>query len=70
MASEDTNEQLITCPNCKRLVPASDKRCPYCGEYLPQPEKEWKFNFSDLTAGEIFLIVLGTIMLLVGLVAV
>ncbi|MFD2513969.1 zinc-ribbon domain-containing protein [Pontibacter locisalis] len=57
-----------TCPNCGTEIPAEAQVCPNCGEPLPpQSAKAW---FKNLNAAEIFLLILGSIMLLIGLVAV
>lgn len=58
----------VTCPHCKKEVPADLKRCPNCGQHLPKQRKQW-FSLKGLTPVEIFLVVLGSIMLAVGFVA-
>ncbi|WP_125185100.1 zinc ribbon domain-containing protein [Botryobacter ruber] len=57
----------IKCPHCGREVPPA-KLCPYCGQYLPKRKKAaWKM--PKMTPAEIFLAILGTIVLAVALVA-
>lgn len=34
--------QSLLCPNCKRLISTSEKRCPYCG--VAHPAAWWKNN--------------------------
>ncbi|WP_187270225.1 hypothetical protein [Pontibacter qinzhouensis] len=57
----------VICPHCSREVPIA-KRCPHCGQILPKPKKKsWKTY--KLTPVEIFLAILGTVVLLIALVA-
>ncbi len=35
--------QSIICPNCKKLISASEPRCPFCG--IARPASRWKHNF-------------------------
>lgn len=35
--------QSLLCPNCKKLISVSEKRCPYCG--TGNPAAWWKNNF-------------------------
>ncbi|MCX2740538.1 zinc-ribbon domain-containing protein [Pontibacter anaerobius] len=60
------NPATKTCPNCGATVPREAKQCPQCGQPLPANGSNW---FKNLTATEIFLLVLGGIMLAIGLVA-
>lgn len=62
------DKTLITCPHCGKEVPSKLKRCPNCGQHLPKQRKKW-FNLKGLTPVEIFLLILGSIMLAIGLVA-
>jgi predicted amidophosphoribosyltransferase len=62
------DKALITCPHCGKEVSPSLKRCSYCGQYLPQQNKKW-FSLKGLTPTEIFLLILGSIMLAIGLIA-
>ncbi|RIJ37663.1 zinc-ribbon domain-containing protein [Pontibacter oryzae] len=55
------------CPACGASVPANATQCPECGAALPPKSKNW---FRNLTPTEIFLMVIGLIMLSIGLVAV
>jgi len=64
--SEEKN--LITCPHCKAEVQAGIRQCPICGQYLPR-ERKPLFSFKNLTPTEIFLLILGSVMLLIGVVA-
>ncbi|WP_299818469.1 zinc-ribbon domain-containing protein [uncultured Pontibacter sp.] len=59
-------EILNTCPTCGATVPEGVRQCPSCGEVLPVKTKAW---YKNLTPTEIFLLILGSIMLMVGLVA-
>lgn len=63
------DKRLVTCPHCGKEVPSDLKRCPNCGQYLPKQRKKW-FTLKGLTPTEIFLLILGSIMLAIGLVAV
>ncbi|AKD02837.1 hypothetical protein PKOR_06485 [Pontibacter korlensis] len=65
MASPET-PATKTCPNCGAEVLLRTKQCPGCGQLLANPKPQW---FKDLTATEIFLLILGSIMLAIGLVA-
>jgi len=56
-----------TCPNCGAVVARKVKQCPNCGQLLATPGTKW---FQNLTPTEIFLLILGSIMLAIGLVAV
>lgn len=68
MPYKDTTEtNMITCPHCGQEV-LHKKRCPNCGQYLLKREKK-KWKMPELTPTEIFLAILGSIMLMVGLVA-
>ncbi|WP_439880870.1 zinc-ribbon domain-containing protein [Pontibacter sp. MBLB2868] len=60
-------DSTVICPHCGARVPAGEQRCPVCGKPLPQGKRAWLRN---LNAAEIFLLILGSIMLLIGLVAV
>ncbi len=65
--TEDKNTR--TCPNCGEAVPAGAKQCPNCGQVLgsePGTKRHW---FKSLTPTELFLLVIGTLMLGVFLVA-
>lgn len=55
-----------TCPNCGATVPASAAQCPECGTQLQPNGKNW---LKSLNATEIFLLVIGSIMLMIALVA-
>ena len=61
---------LITCPHCGQKVERYTKRCPNCGQYLPRAKREKWWDISKLTPVEIFLLILGSLMLLIGLVAI
>jgi uncharacterized paraquat-inducible protein A len=61
-----TPHHTVTCPNCDAIVPAGPV-CENCGQPLPQ--RKW-YSLKGLNAAEIFLLVLGMIMLMIGLVAV
>jgi RNA polymerase subunit RPABC4/transcription elongation factor Spt4 len=61
---------LVACPHCGKEVPAELKRCPNCGQHLPKKKREQWFSLKGLTPTEVFLLILGSIMLLIGLVAV
>ncbi len=46
----NSQRQSMLCPNCRRLISASETRCPFCGE--SRPASRWKNNpwtrgFSD-----------------------
>ena len=45
---EGQKRNSILCPNCRRLVAADEKNCPYCG--LGRPGSRWK-NISALRGG-------------------
>ncbi|MBW7466274.1 putative amidophosphoribosyltransferase [Pontibacter aydingkolensis] len=61
-------EQTKICPACGATVPEAATQCPACGEPLAPVEKRaW---YKTLTPTEIFLLILGSIMLMIGLVAV
>lgn len=64
MSSFET--KTVICPHCGREVPPA-KRCPHCGQILPKQKKDRKKY--KLTPVEIFLLVIGAIMLGVALVA-
>jgi uncharacterized paraquat-inducible protein A len=64
----DIDENTIVCPHCGQEVPHKN-RCPNCGQYLPRREKK-KWKIPKMTPTEIFLAILGFIMLMIGLVAV
>ncbi len=66
MNQPEKPEQTVTCPNCQAVVPAGPL-CENCGQ--PLPARKW-YSLKGLNAAEIFLLILGSIMLLVGLVAV
>lgn len=68
MPYQEVPENTIICPHCGQEVPHV-KRCPNCGQFLPRAEKA-KWKMPKMTPVEIFLAILGSIMLLVGLVAV
>ncbi|MER2997447.1 zinc-ribbon domain-containing protein [Pontibacter populi] len=57
----------ITCPHCGTELPAGSTVCTNCGK--PLPERKW-YSLKGLNAAEIFLLILGSLMLLIGLVAV
>ncbi|MBJ6117603.1 zinc ribbon domain-containing protein [Pontibacter sp. BT310] len=61
------NISTIVCAHCGTEVPAGTTVCTTCGK--PIPQKKW-YSLKGLNAAEIFLAVLGALMLLVGLVAV
>ncbi|WP_299758794.1 zinc-ribbon domain-containing protein [uncultured Pontibacter sp.] len=65
MATPETPTTKV-CPNCGATVPRKTKQCPECGQLLATPKPEW---FKNLTPVEIFLLVLGGIMLAIGFVA-
>ncbi|MFD2999820.1 zinc ribbon domain-containing protein [Pontibacter toksunensis] len=60
---------MKTCPNCGELVPIKTKHCPHCGQILGGSSKSTQNWFKALTPTEIFLLILGSIMLAVFLVA-
>lgn len=62
------DKKTITCPHCGNEVLFGTKKCPNCGQYLPRQRKKW-FSLKDLTPTEIFLLILGSIMVAIGLVA-
>ncbi|MCC9138513.1 hypothetical protein ACFSKU_07905 [Pontibacter silvestris] len=66
-SNQNTTNKTVICPHCGREVPPV-KRCPHCGQILPKPEKMNGKKYK-LTPVEIFLLVLGGIMLSVALVA-
>ena len=68
MATPD-DELMKTCPNCGELVPIKTKQCPNCGQILGGRNRYKQNWFKELTPTEIFLLILGTIMLAVFLVA-
>lgn len=35
--------QSMLCPNCRKLISASEPRCPFCGMY--RPASRWRNNF-------------------------
>ncbi len=41
MANSQTRSML--CPNCRKLISASEPRCPFCG--IARPASRWKHNF-------------------------
>ncbi|MCJ8163746.1 zinc-ribbon domain-containing protein [Pontibacter sp. E15-1] len=62
--------QTRTCPNCGEPVPPGAKQCPSCGQVLGTgPRSRWWW-LKSLTPTEIFLLVIGSLMLSVFLVAV
>lgn len=61
-------KKMKTCPNCGEIVPIKTKVCPNCGQILGGRRYKQKW-IKDLTPTEIFLIILGSIMLGVFLVA-
>lgn len=70
MPYKDTNSEkskIIICPHCGTET-APQKRCPSCGQILPRTTSKWKI--PKMNAAEIFLAILGAIILLIGLVAV
>ncbi|WP_394351777.1 zinc-ribbon domain-containing protein [Pontibacter pamirensis] len=62
-------KKMKTCPNCGEIVPVKTKVCPNCGQILGGRNKFNQSWFKTLTPTEIFLLVLGSIMLGVFLVA-
>lgn len=68
MAAPD-NTLMKTCPNCGEVVPVKTKVCPNCGQILGGRSKHKQNWFKELTPTEIFLLILGSIMLGVFLVA-
>ena len=38
-----TRKNALLCPGCRKLISATEPRCPYCG--LPKPGSRWKNNF-------------------------
>jgi len=58
-----------TCPNCGEVVPLQTKQCPNCGQLLGGSSRQRQNWLKQLTPTEIFLLVLGSIMLGVFLVA-
>ncbi|GHA64406.1 zinc-ribbon domain-containing protein [Pontibacter akesuensis] len=54
------------CPNCGAEVPLREKQCPVCGQLLATSNFKW---LKDLGPLEIFLLILGSIMLAIGFVA-
>ncbi|MHA6248620.1 zinc-ribbon domain-containing protein [Pontibacter sp. CAU 1760] len=69
MSAPAENRNPKTCPNCGEAVPAGAKQCPNCGQLLgsePGQKPKW---FKTLTPTELFLLVLGSLMLGVFLVA-
>jgi rRNA maturation endonuclease Nob1 len=59
---------IVKCTNCGEEVLRDAKKCPQCGMDLPkQGDLHW---FKNLNPAEIFLLILGSIMLLIGLVAI
>ncbi|MBC5994166.1 zinc-ribbon domain-containing protein [Pontibacter cellulosilyticus] len=54
------------CPTCGATVPQEAKQCPECGSELPVENKEW---YKNLTPTEVFLLILGSIMLMIAVVA-
>ena len=67
MAAPD-DKKMKTCPNCGEVVPIKTKVCPNCGQILGSRRYKQPW-IKELTATEIFLIILGSIMLAVFLVA-
>ena len=61
------NNSTIVCPHCGTEQPAGTIVCSACGK--PLPVKKW-YSLKGLNAAEIFLLILGILMLLIGLVAV
>ena len=62
-------KKIKTCPHCGETVPLRTKQCPNCGQLLgsaPDGQRHW---LRTLTPTEIFLLVLGSLMLTVFLVA-
>jgi predicted RNA-binding Zn-ribbon protein involved in translation (DUF1610 family) len=68
MAAPESNK-MKTCPNCGEVVPVRTKQCPNCGQLLGGRSGQSKKWIKELTATEIFLLILGSIMLTVFLVA-
>ena len=69
MAAAPDEKKMKTCPNCGEVVPLKTKVCPNCGQILGGRSKNTQNWFKELTPTEIFLLILGTIMLGVFLVA-
>lgn len=66
-APED--KKMKTCPNCGETVPLRAKQCPNCGQLLGGSSRQNRHWLRTLTPTEIFLLVLGSLMLGVFLVA-
>jgi len=66
---ENETKPLIICPHCGQQMERYTKRCPNCGQYLPRTRKEKWWNMSKLTPVEVFLFILGSLMLLIAVVA-
>lgn len=62
-------KKMKTCPNCGEEVPLRTKQCPNCGQLLGGSSKQNRRWLKTLTPTEIFLLVLGSLMLTVFLVA-
>ncbi|MEJ8802560.1 zinc-ribbon domain-containing protein [Pontibacter sp. H249] len=60
-------DQIQICKVCGARVAAEKQVCPKCGSPLPEHKIAW---YKNLTPTEIFLLILGSIMLMVALVAV
>ncbi|MBB6609554.1 zinc-ribbon domain-containing protein [Pontibacter sp. Tf4] len=60
-------ETTAQCASCHAVLPAGAALCPNCG--APVKKNKW-YSLKGLNAAEIFLMILGGMMLLVGLVAV
>ncbi|QCR24020.1 hypothetical protein C1N53_17780 [Pontibacter sp. SGAir0037] len=69
MPYEDAStRETVICPHCGTET-TPQRRCPACGNFLPKPQsKKWKI--PKMNAAEIFLAILGLIVLAIGLVAV
>ncbi|MBC5774554.1 zinc ribbon domain-containing protein [Pontibacter sp. KCTC 32443] len=63
----DTTPDIIACPSCGAKLPAGTKVCPVCGNAIST--RKW-YRLKGLNPAEIFLMILGALMLLIGLVAV
>ncbi|NDK54838.1 zinc-ribbon domain-containing protein [Pontibacter fetidus] len=57
----------VICPACGVQLPAGTTVCTSC--HTPLPTKKW-YSLKGLNPAEIFLLILGALMLLIGLVAV
>lgn len=62
-------KKMKNCPNCGESVPLRTKQCPNCGQLLGGSSRMQRHWMRTLTPTEIFLLVLGSLMLGVFLVA-